>query len=268
CESVSKHSLKEEGGEGEAFFDATHAGLLGLLEILKDECVPATFFFEAAAAREIDARERKKNKGRKKENAGLAALIPMNCEVAAHGFNHEDFTGSLTGVIIPRAKKKAILRKTKAELEKIFPQRRVEGFRAPYLNWNDDLLALLGETGFVYDSSAYSRAPRVEKKRGVFEVPLTEGVDANGKRMVSYLWPLMEGSRTAADYEDFVFRALSQSDFVVFATHSWHSHASIEGPRAESDIELRLRVLRQLVQSFKEAGDFVTAREVVFSKRS
>jgi len=265
-EGVTKHS-----SEGEAFFDASHAGLRRLLEILKDERVPATFFFEGETARQIDARERKKNKGRK--NAGLASLIPFECEVAAHGYRHEDFTGSLTGVIIPRAQKKTILKKTKAELEKIFPQRRIEGFRAPYLNYDDELLALLGETGFTYDSSAYSKSPVVEKKgvggkgrQGIYEVPLTEAADAAGKRMVSYLWPLMEGSRSAADYEAFAFRALAHNDFVVFATHSWHSHASIEGVRPESEVELKLGTVQRLIQSFKEIAEFATAREIAFTK--
>ncbi len=274
CESVSKHSMKEGKGKGEACFDASYEGLKRLLEILKDERVPATFFFEGATAREIDKREKRgngKRKGRNKaKNAGLASLIPMTSEVAAHGYHHEDFTGSLTGVIIPRAQKKAILKKTRVELEKIFPQRRVEGFRAPYLNYDEELLELLAETGYTYDSSAYSKAPVAEKKsfgkKGVYEIPLTEATDGAGKRMVSYLWPLMEGSRSANDYEAFAFRALARSDFVVFATHSWHTHASIEGPRLEEETEMKLGVLRRLIQSFKEIGDFTTCREIAFTK--
>jgi peptidoglycan/xylan/chitin deacetylase (PgdA/CDA1 family) len=254
CESVSKHSE-----EGEAFFDASHEGLRSILEILRDERVPATFFFEAATAQEINKRE-------KKQKQSLAQLIPMECEVAAHGFHHEDFTGSLTGVVLSRAQKKAILKKSRDALEKVFVNRRIEGFRAPYLNYDDELLSLLGETGFVYDSSAYSRAPRVERKGKIFEVPLAESVDGAGKRMVSYLWPLMEGNRSAADYEGFALKALNESDFVVFATHSWHSHASIEGTRPESEVEQKLGVLRRVVQSFKELGDFATAREVIFAK--
>ena len=240
-----------------ALFDATREGLTRLLEVLKDEGVPATFFFEAAAAQEINAREKN----------GLGKLIDAKHEIAGHGFHHEDFTGSLTGVIMTRAKKKAILKKSREALKKIFPKRRITGFRAPYLNYDDELFSLLGETGYSFDSSTYAKLPRVEKRGKIFEIPLTEGVDARGKRMVSYLWPLMEGNRSVVEYDEFASRVLSQSDFLVVATHSWHAHLSIEGRRPDTEIEQKLQDVGRVLRALGEQGEFVTASELIAKSR-
>ncbi|MFH0973314.1 MAG: polysaccharide deacetylase family protein [Candidatus Micrarchaeota archaeon] len=236
-----------------AVFDATREGLKRLLEVLKDENIPATFFFEAAAAQEINAREKN----------NLSRLVSLEHEIAGHGFHHEDFTGSLTGVIMTKAKKKAVLEKSRKALKKIFPKRRITGFRAPYLNYDDELFSLLGETGYAYDSSAYSKLPRVEKKGRIFEIPLTEGVDARGKRMVSYLWPLMEGNRSVVEYDEFASRVLSQSDFLVVATHSWHTHLSIEGRRPDSEIEQKVQDVGRILRALGEQGEFVTMQRLL-----
>ncbi len=77
----------------------------------------------------------------------LRALLagPAHIELAVHGCRHVDLS------LLPAAEQAAQLRRAKA----LFAATRTSfnGFRAPYLRWNESLLAALAEAGFAYDSS-------------------------------------------------------------------------------------------------------------------
>jgi len=74
-------------------------------------------------------------------------------ELAVHGYRHVDMS------LLPPAAQAAELRRARA----LFTATRTPftGFRAPYLRWDESLIAALGEAGFTYDSSRSALWPVV-----------------------------------------------------------------------------------------------------------
>lgn len=234
-------------GSEKAVFEASCEGLVELVNMLNELKMRATFFFEARTALELS------------ESLDLRALV-KNHEVACHGFDHEDFTGELTGVRLSRESKKAILLDAKSMLERIFGT-RVSGFRAPYLHADDELLELLKETGFAYDSSLVSDGV-VKKIRGLYEIPFLKGGD--GKPSL-YLWKLMEGKEEAGAVAERVKRALSEKGFALLATHSWHAHRSVEEKHAREKACANIEKIRVLLEEIAaiEGIKFAALQELI-----
>jgi hypothetical protein len=68
-----------------------------------------------------------------------------NIELAVHGYHHVDH------LRLPLDQQLAAF----AKARRLFAERGVEcqGFRSPYLRWNEDTVAAVKETGYLYDSS-------------------------------------------------------------------------------------------------------------------
>ncbi|MBI4361137.1 polysaccharide deacetylase family protein [Candidatus Micrarchaeota archaeon] len=231
----------------EPSFESSQKGFFALLELVNELSVPTTFFFEAATAKRIGP-------------------VWLGHEVACHGFDHEDFTGKKTGRPLPAVKRRVILQKAKTELEELF-ESRVYGFRAPYLHWDVALLEMLGQNGFAYDSSVV--AGELEKPP-LPELFLPSWRDQNAKALSGYLWPLMEGKRAVEDYVLAVKQAVSQNEpYVVLATHSWHTHASVEkGVLSEGQANRNVGRVRELLDAFLglDGLEFVLGKEAVQAK--
>ncbi len=209
-------------------FDSTRKGFFALLSLANRLKIPTTFFFEAATALEL----------------GPVSL--GRHEAACHGFDHEDFTGELTGKPFTKEKAKETLKAAKASLEKKFGS-NINGFRAPYLKWNRALLEALAEAGFAYDSSVVEGTLA---KPPLPELFLPEWRDSNGRKMSGYLWPLMEGKRKPEEYVKAVGKAVvKKQPYVVLSTHSWHTHCSVEkGALSAREAESRLGLVEKVLE--------------------
>ena len=238
-------------GKNEPSFSATEKGLEDLLSLLKELEIPATFFFEAQTALVLD-----KKMNLKKLFAGH--------EIGFHGFNHEDFAGIKTGVKVGEAKRGEILSEGKKVLEKVF-DRKIPGFRAPYLSADDGLMEI-ARKHFAYDSSLYGAKTVVFK--GFPRIPVFEGTGAKGRKTQGFLWALMEGERTAGDYVDLVKQGIKQkSSPIVLATHSWHTRMTRKNGRlSEEQAKEKIGQVRMVLEGLKALPgvEFTTLQKCLY----
>lgn len=199
------------GGDHSPRFSSSARGLELLVDLLDEIGVKGTFFLEARTASEIS------------KGMPIGDLLAKH-EIACHGFEHEDLMGKDTGMPLARDDIYFILENANAALEQL-TGRKPMGFRAPYLNVGEDVLDVIKEVGFGYDSSLtrdLSDRPvspwRLPNK--LVEVPLAIDKDVHGKRIYSYLWAMHEEKRDPGDYIRMMERA--GGGFLVLATHSWH----------------------------------------------
>ncbi len=127
-------------------------GLPLMLEVLAKHDVPATFFITGLAAERFP---------------GLIAEISQRHEVSCHGYEHERFD-----MLAVEEQRKRIQKATEI-LQKITGTKPL-GFRAPNFKLTVQTLAILEETGYVYDASkaSYKRAPR-RSSSSLIEIPNT-----------------------------------------------------------------------------------------------
>jgi peptidoglycan/xylan/chitin deacetylase (PgdA/CDA1 family) len=142
------------------------------------------------------------------------------------------------------------------------------GFRAPYLQVNDDILSAIDEVGFSYDSSMTVDVTKGAAKpwrlsSGLLEVPLAKGADSEGRSIHSYLWAMHEGKRQPEDYLG-MMRGREET-FLVLATHSWHLVETFsDGMLNDNEIEQGLDQLGSILEGAREAGvEFVTIEEFI-----
>ena len=212
-------------------YSSSARGLEIVVDLLDEMGIKGTFFLEARTASEIS------------REMPLKDLLE-NHEIACHGFEHEDLTGKDTGIPLARDDIYYILENANTALEEL-TGRRPKGFRAPYLNIGEDVLDVVQEVGFEYDSSLtvdLSDRPvspwRLSNE--LVEVPLTVDRDVKGKRIYSYLWAMHEGKRVPDDYLRMMER--SGGGLLVLATHSWHlvetfSRGRLDTQREKAAIE-------------------------------
>ncbi len=137
----------------------------------------------------------------KQNHEAIKEIVKSGHEVGNHSFNHESWLH-----LYPREKVEQEIIKTEEYIEKVTGQLPI-GFRGPGFSWNNDLLEILSERGYLFDAStlptfigplarAYyfwtSNLTNEEKKerKGLF------GSFKDGFRPVKpYLWELKTGKR-------------------------------------------------------------------------
>jgi peptidoglycan/xylan/chitin deacetylase (PgdA/CDA1 family) len=125
-------------------------GLPRLLDLLRDLCVPATFFTTGEVATRYPE--------------SIRRVVADGHELACHGMTHTAFTA------LHRSAAQDEIRQS-AEILRAFAP--VASFRAPYLQFPDAYVDLLEEADFHVDSSqakykaAYYRSPRASRIRRV-----------------------------------------------------------------------------------------------------
>jgi peptidoglycan/xylan/chitin deacetylase (PgdA/CDA1 family) len=229
-----------------------------IVDVLRKENVRATFFMEGRTA-EVLA-----------EMMDLPSLLAGQ-EIAAHGYDHEDFAGKDTGIPLGKEQTEGALDKCGRALDGIFgPGRR--GFRAPYMRSTPELKMALAERQYLYESSDYMdlREGRIRPylgADGMVQVPVAMGRDANGKKIFGYLWPLHEGKRPVEDYLQLLDSF--EDGLLVLGTHSWHlvecfATGKLDGDacgRNEDDI-------RRIIRHAKSSGlEFTTIRGHLASRK-
>ena len=225
-------------------FTSSAKGLELIANLLEEMGVKGTFFWEGRTAEVLS------------ENMDLKDLMRRQ-EVALHGYDHEDFAGKETGILLNQESTGAILDKGTAALDRAFGK-GARGFRAPYQRVTDILLDELRARNFLYDSSdtlemVDGKVRPYRNKNGLPEIPVCWSRDGRGKKIVSYLWPYHEGKRPIADYLDLVDGF--QDGLLVIATHSWHPVESYcSGLRTRDDMDQGIADLITLLEHIEGSG--------------
>ncbi len=213
-------------------YSSSAEGLKILTDLLDEMGVNATYFVE----------------GRTLLNIGGGMLAGR--EVGIHGMDHEDFTG-----IFPPGEKERIINESCENLEDMLGIRPVCS-RMPYMKIPPDVPEILKRAGIKYDSSEYQ--PLNERMipyslSGLTEIPVPRGIDAGGKKIFGYLWPMHEGKRKPSDYA-YMASKMEEGIFVL-ATHAWHMTERIEGGvMSEDSISANSENLRKTIEHFIDLG--------------
>jgi peptidoglycan/xylan/chitin deacetylase (PgdA/CDA1 family) len=258
CKGSIAAVSKQDGGSDEPRFDSSAQGLQGIIAILRAEQVRGTFFMEGRTAEELVSR------------VDLHSLMAGQ-EIAAHGYDHEDFTGQDSGVPLDESATKAAMDRCDHALSGVFgPGRR--GFRAPYMRSTNLLKDELRHRAYLYESSDYTEMRQGMVRpyiggNGMMQVPVAVGRDASGKKIYGYLWPLHEGKRPVEDY----LALLDSFDdgLLVLATHSWHMVECFSSGRLDEEACRRgAEDVRTIIRHAKSSGmEFTTIRGYLASRK-
>lgn len=216
---------------------STMEGSILLSEMFDDLGIRATFFAEAATLQLV----------------GASSL--SGHEVGLHGYDHEDFSGHVSGLPMTVPEIEDVMERSVSAVKDAVGT-APKGFRAPYMRTHGPLMAMLKDYGIEYDSSEYSDLGRVMlpyRKWGITEIPVPKGRDASGRAVAAYLWPMHEGSRSPEDYAD-MGSEMEEGVFVI-ATHAWHMTESRKGGiMGPEELERNLSNVRKVIESFLDAG--------------
>lgn len=229
-------------------FDSSARGLREVLRALEGAGAPGTFFWEGRTALELASR------------MDLEKAMSGH-EVAAHGHEHEDFSGEGTGIPLDRQAVRGVLESMEGALDSAFGS-SPRGFRAPYQRTSPQLMEELSSRGYLYDSSATvqmvdGRVAPYRSELGLLEAPVCWSRDRQGRKIVSYLWPYHEGRRPMSDYLDLLNGF--EEGLLVMATHSWHMVENYcTGPLPRERVEEGVRELTSFLNAVRDSGAEVT----------
>jgi Predicted xylanase/chitin deacetylase len=231
-EGIQAGSL-DRGAGTEPRFSSSEYGLEILSGLLDEMGVKATFFAE----------------GRTLETIGNAGCLSGH-EVGIHGYDHEDFTS-----IRNEEERAEILDKSIAAVKDATGQ-DPSCFRAPFMKTDEELRNILPKFGIRYDSSDYGDVGSTmvpSMKNGLYRIPVSKGIDRNGNKIMSYLWPMHEMKREPIDYLE--LSSCVEEGIFVIATHSWHIVESrSEGPMSPERIEKNAKNVREVIGSIIDSG--------------
>ncbi|MHC4787632.1 MAG: polysaccharide deacetylase family protein [Planctomycetota bacterium] len=239
-------------GEGVAL-GACFEGLSALAALLGERCLPAAFFWEGRALRELSARQ-PDLLGRLRAGAAF--------EHGCHGHRHEDFAGRDSGMPLDVAATRQVLREAGHAFEAAFGT-APRAFRAPYCRLTPALKGVLAEMGYLYDASI-TRCPsagwrmrpyRLADSPELWELALCRWADRRGGPISAYLWQMFEGKRRPRDYAQMVADLAGRfgGGLLQIALHPWHLMVGADGrPLAEPGGPAPLARLRELLSAIAE----------------
>ena len=237
----------DRGNGTEPRFESTLKGLAHLTDLLNEMGVPCTFFCEGRTIEVI------------RDYAGLLDGF----ELGVHGYNHES--------LIDLERSEAVSAVHHAvDVIKDVTGRSPLSFRAPYMNVPDASYLLKG-TGIRVDSSTYAQAGDCvpyDLPGGITEIPVAEDVDANGRKISAYLWPMHEGKRDPLDYAGIVPHVPENGVFVL-ADHTWHLVESRKnGVMNADEVASNVERTREALQAVLDTGcEAVTVSQAARSVR-
>lgn len=258
CKGSAAAISSSGDGDGRPRFGSSADGLRALLALMRTEGVRGTFFMEGRTTEVLADR------------IDLPTLMAGQ-EVAAHGYDHEDFIGQDSGLPLDAESTRMALDSCAKALEHTFgPCRR--GFRAPYMRSTPFLKEELAKRAYLYESSEYMELKDgsirpYRDSNGVMQVPVAVGRDANGKKIFGYLWPLHEGKRPVNDY--LALLDSFEDGLLVLATHSWHMVECFSSGKLDEEACARsTEDLRAIIEHAKSSGmEFTTIRGHLASRK-
>ncbi len=226
----------DRGGGTSPRFSSSARGLELLSEMLDRLGMPATFFCE----------------GRTLEAIGDYSGCLAHFELGVHGYDHE----ALGHMTRPDAVE-AVRHGCRAVRD--VTGRNPVAFRAPYMRQPRAVGDFLREVGFGIhiDSSQYAYGDDCVATLlpgYVAEIPVTEGIDAEGNRISAYLWPMHEGKRRPQDYADLA-ASVPEDGVFVLADHTWHiAESRSRGVLSGDDLKENLDRTEEALRLILDAG--------------
>jgi peptidoglycan/xylan/chitin deacetylase (PgdA/CDA1 family) len=214
---------------GEVRLDACFEGLRALACLLEEMSLPAAFFWEGRTLEELARRE-----------PDLLRRVTGNrsFEHGCHGYRHEDFAGTESGIVLGADETKAILRQAGQIIESVLGV-APKAFRAPYCRLTPQLASSLAEMGYTYDATLIRRASArwplrpygLPEAPGLWELAICKARDRRGRPISAYVWQLLEGNRPVQDYVDLVeqMSAAHPGGLLQLAVHPWHLIVAADG---------------------------------------
>lgn len=240
--------------------EACKKGLQKIFEMFTLYDIEATLFYEARTAQMLVD-----------DGMDLPKLSERH-EVSCHGLKHEDFLGKVSGVPMDEGDIEETIKDASEILEKIFG-RDIKGFRAPYTRINHAVIKALGRLGFQYDSSE-TVSFGTEWKGNPFslkvfnsnlpELALPSFLDANGKKMSSYLWAIFEGKRAADEYMNAVLwaRDIARGGLFILAIHPWHLYVNHQGnPFDREQVTKNVKDFQYILSRIKQMSGVRVVRQ-------
>jgi peptidoglycan/xylan/chitin deacetylase (PgdA/CDA1 family) len=203
-------------------------GMPRLLSLFRDEGIPATFFTTGDVARRYPATVR--------------AVVEGGHELGSHGDTHKRFSQ------MDRAEAH---REIVSAAKTLREHAEVVSFRAPNLDFPDEYLSLLGEAGFLVDSS------KGRHKQGSYFVKpaLVSGI----RRVPASISP--SPLRTPAPVRNFICWLLASPAVPFF--HPWEF---VDMSREPLRFDNRLRTGEPAVQCLRETIRFFKRRGATFKR--
>lgn len=236
------NSISRDCGQGcQPRHRSSADGLRLLVELLDELGMKATFFAESWTLSKI---------------SGAKSLLHGH-EVASHGVQHEDLTAQNTERPLNDDQLHSILRQSRDEIKDIIGHNPL-GFRAPYMHIDERVIGHLATLGFRYDSSYTCPIKNGAIKPfylpcGLCEFPVASTLDKDGKKMMSYFWPMHEGKRQVGDYLQLIDSF--EEGILVTATHTWHICESlVSGRLSKEAINQNILSLRCILEYAQDSG--------------
>jgi hypothetical protein len=251
--------------DGLARTDACVRGLGAMVELLAGSSLPATLFYEGRTLDEVSARD-----------PALLRQLRDNraLEHGCHGWRHEDFAGTDTGVPLGPDETRRALDAAGDAFRRAFGRAPV-AFRAPYCRLTPHLTAALQDLGYVYDTTE-TRIPSPDwpmlpyhlGSGMLYELPLTRWRDRRGKAISCYLWQLFEGRRPVHDYVELAdsLRGRFPGGLLQLALHPWHLIVSEENRPLADPVHKLAELLGEL--SARDGLAFITTGEYLANTSS
>lgn len=263
----------------EVRLDSCKKGLEAVVSVLGNLDIKATFFFEGRTAKILTERM----------DLDLKNMLNGH-EIGSHTFKHEDILGLDTGIPLNRRQIEQTLNTSMDILRKIFDS-PITGFRAPYVRTSRLMSEVLVGSGFKYDSSvtvpwdvSKTRSfrpfnyfgqlggPNSNESHFLIEVPLPDWILPDGKKISSYLWPIIEGDLSFSDYKralKHLLKLQKTDSIVLLATHPWHLVETYnKGVLPDSDQKKLLDDFTSVLESLINEPDiqFVTISDYLSTK--
>ncbi|MHA1406488.1 MAG: polysaccharide deacetylase family protein [Candidatus Heimdallarchaeaceae archaeon] len=249
--------------------EGTKSSFPFLVTYLVENNLPATFFLEARTASIFF----------NLNPESLRYVKNPLFDIGVHGYDHEDLTGKETGIKFSQWEEERVLSEAKNKIEKIF-NKKVNGFRAPYMRLSNNTLNILDRLGFTYDSSLYYKAvhgiqPYKIRKR-IIEFPVIKTPkDSNMKGMYTYLWPLFEKKRSLGEiidnYSSLIKNTKNKHSFISINLHSWHFSYNISEERylTKKEVETNAKSFVKLIQTIQKIENvvFSTPKQWIIENR-
>lgn len=212
-------------------FSSSERGMSVLAELLDGIGVRGTFFVEGRTAEMTEC-----------------SVLSGHC-IGLHGYDHEDLTGTETGVI-PDVEN--VLRRGYDAVSDRLSKPTCS--RAPYMRADERILNIFKGLGIRADSSFYTTVGGPTDPYGIggmTEYPVPKMKDSRGKTIAAYLWPMHEGKRVPQDYIDMA----SEVGTLVLATHTWHMVERREqGVMDDGWVRKNADDVRQVIEGILDLG--------------
>ena len=234
---------------------ATEQAFDSILDLLIDNDLPVVFFVEAHTFGLFAMRNPQK----------ISRLSNPLFEIGCHGYDHEDLSGTETGIAFTKLEEKSLLAKAKNSIE-LITKTKVYGFRAPYMRISPHTFDVLKELNFKYSSSTYQEAVGgivpYYIRNDLVEIPVIKTPkNTEFKGMYTYLWPLFEKRRSIEEvvknFKKLTKNSPSVNSYISINLHSWHFAYNIEEKRflSTEEMETNLQAFSYLIKALKELNN-------------